>query len=153
MTLWIDGDACPRAVREIVFRAAERVEVKAVLVANRALHVPRSSWIRAVQVPRSFDAADDHIRREASPGDIVVTDDIPLAATLVVRGVHAVSPRGESFDEDNIGERLAMRDLFAGLRDAGTITGGPALFGEADRRRLANALDRLLTRKRPAREG
>lgn len=145
MTIWIDGDACPRPVREIVFRAAERVEVEAVLVANRDVRVPRSRRIRAVRVPMGFDVADHHILREAAPRDIVVTADVPLAAALVVREVRVISPRGETFTEDNVGERLAVRDLLQGVRDAGGITGGPAPFGKADRQNLANALDRLLT--------
>jgi uncharacterized protein YaiI (UPF0178 family) len=146
MTLWIDGDACPRAVREIVFRAAERVAVSAVMVANRAVRVPRSRWVRAVQVPLGFDVVDRYILREASTGDVVVTDDVPLAAALVARGVHPLSPRGEAFSADNVGERLAVRDLLQDLRDVGAVTGGPAAFRPADSRRLANALDRLLTR-------
>jgi uncharacterized protein YaiI (UPF0178 family) len=146
MTIWIDGDACPRAAREIIFRAAERVEAPAVLVANRDQRVPRSPWIRTVRVPMGFDVADHHILREASPGDVVITDDIPLAAALVAGGVHALSPRGQGFTEDNVGERLATRDLMQGLRDLGAQTGGPAPYGRADRQNLANALDRLLTR-------
>jgi uncharacterized protein YaiI (UPF0178 family) len=132
-------------VRQIVFRAAERVEVPAVLVANRDLHVPRSRWVRAVRVAKGFDVADHHILREASPGDVVITSDIPLAFELVKRNVHALSPRGEAFTEDNVGQRLAVRDLMQGLRDMGTVTAGPAPFGKADKQNLANALDRLLT--------
>ncbi len=148
MTIWIDGDACPRAVREIVFRAARRVEVPAVLVANQDVRVPRSRWARAVRVAKGFDVADHHILRESAPGDVVITADVPLAAELVARGVHALSPRGEAFTEDNVGERLATRDLLQGLRDQGAVTGGPAPFGRADRQNLANALDRLLTAAR-----
>ena len=151
MTLWIDGDACPRAVRDIVYRAAERVGVEAVLVANRDLRIPRSKWVRAVKVARGFDIADAHILRAAEPGDIVVTSDVPLAAALVARGVHAMSIRGETFTEDNVAERLAVRDLMQGLRDLGEVTGGPAPFGPADRRNLASALDRTLTRALPRR--
>jgi uncharacterized protein YaiI (UPF0178 family) len=147
MTLWIDGDACPRPVRRIVFRAAERVEVEAVLVANSAVAVPRSKWARSVRVPKGFDVADHHILQESSPGDIVVTADVPLAAELVAGGVHALSPRGETFTEDNIGDRLATRDLLQGLRDTGAILGGgPPAYGDADRQAFANALDRLLSR-------
>ncbi len=146
MTLWIDADACPRAVREIVIRAAERVGVPAILVANRDLAVPRSRFVRAVRVAKGFDVADHHILAEADPGDVVVTSDVPLAAALVARGVHAVSHRGEAFTEDNVADRLATRNLLEGLRDLGAVTGGPPPFGPADRRRLANALDRHLRR-------
>lgn len=147
MTIHLDGDACPRPVKEIVFRAAERLGIEAILVANRDLRVPRGRWVRAVRVARGFDVADHHILREAVAGDLVITADIPLAAALVPRGVHVISPRGEIFTEDNIGDRLATRDLLQGLRDQGAVTGGPPPFGEADRRNLASALDRILTRQ------
>ncbi len=145
MRIWIDGDACPRAVRTIVFRAAERVRVEAVLVANQDIQVPRSRWARAVRVGAGFDVADHHILRSSESGDVVITQDIPLAAELVAKGVHAISTRGEEFTEDNVADRLAVRDLLQGLRDAGQTTGGPPPFGEADKRSLASALDRLLT--------
>lgn len=148
MKLWIDGDACPRAVREIVFRAAERLQLETIVVANREARVPRSRFIRAVKVPKGFDVADRHIVDQVGAGDVVITQDIPLAADLVPKGVHVISPHGETFTEENIGERLAMRDLMQGLRDQGAITGGPAPFGDADKRRLASALDRILTRYR-----
>lgn len=146
LTIWIDGDACPRDVRKIVFRAAERVRRPAVLVANRDMAVPRSPWIRAVRVAMGFDVADSHIVRSAHPGDVAITADVPLAAELVALGVHVISPRGEVFTEDNIGDRVATRDLLQGLRDQGALMGGPAAFGDADRRRLAAALDRQLAR-------
>lgn len=149
LTLWIDGDACPRPVRRIVFRAAERVQAPAVLVANSGVSVPRSNWIRTVRVKKGFDVADNHILKESSPGDVVVTSDLPLAAELVARGVHVLSPRGETFTEDNMADRLATRDLLQELRDVGAITGGgPPAFGDADRNAFANALDRLLGRLR-----
>lgn len=148
MRIWIDGDACPRAVRTIVFRAAERVEVEAVLVANQEIHVPRSRWARAVRVGSGFDVADHHILQSSAAGDVVITQDIPLAAALVANGVHAISTRGETFTDDNVAERLAVRDLLQGLRDLGQVTGGPPPFGEADKRSLASALDRLLTAAR-----
>ena len=148
MKLWIDGDACPRAVREIVFRAAERLKIEAIVVANREARVPRSRYIRAIKVPKGFDVADRHIVDQVAAGDVVITQDIPLAAELVPRGAHVISPHGETFTEENVGERLAMRDLMQGLRDQGELTGGPAPFGEADKRRLASALDRILTRYR-----
>lgn len=148
MKLWIDGDACPRAVREIAFRAAERLHLETIVVANREAKVPRSRFIRAVKVPKGFDVADRHIVDQVEAGDVVITQDIPLAAVLVPKGAHVISPHGETFTEENVGERLAMRDLMQGLRDQGEITGGPAPFGDADKRRLASALDRILTRSR-----
>ena len=148
MKLWIDGDACPRAVRDIVFRAAERLRIEAIVVANREARVPRSRYIRAIRVPKGFDVADRHIVEQVVAGDVVVTQDIPLAAELVPKGVHVISPHGETFTEENVGERLAMRDLLQGLRDQGAVLGGPAPFGEADKRNLASALDRILTRAR-----
>ena len=148
MKLWIDGDACPRAVRDIVFRAAERLRIEAIVVANREARVPRSRYIRAIRVPKGFDVADRHIVEQVEAGDVVVTQDIPLAAELVPKGVHVISPHGETFTEENVGERLAMRDLLQGLRDQGAVLGGPAPFGEADKRNLASALDRILTRAR-----
>ena len=148
MKLWIDGDACPRAVREIVFRAAERLRIEAIVVANREARVPRSRYIRAIRVPKGFDVADRRIVEQVEAGDVVITQDIPLAAELVPKRVHVISPHGETFTEENVGERLAMRDLLQGLRDQGAILGGPAPFGEADKRNLASALDRILTKAR-----
>jgi uncharacterized protein YaiI (UPF0178 family) len=148
MRIWIDGDACPRAVRTIVFRAAERVQVEAVLVANQDIQVPRSRWARTVRVGAGFDVADHHILTASAPGDVVITQDIPLAAELVAKGVHAISTRGETFTEDNVTERLAVRDLLQGLRDLGQVTGGPPPFSDVDKRTLASALDRLLTAAR-----
>jgi uncharacterized protein YaiI (UPF0178 family) len=146
VTFWIDGDACPKPARRIVFRAAERLAVPARIVANRDVLVPRSPWIRAVKVARGLDGADQHILRESSPGDVAITDDVPLAAALVSRGVHVLSLRGEAFTLENVGERLATRDLLQSLREQGLETGGPAPYREADARQLANALDRLLAR-------
>lgn len=147
MTIHIDGDGCPRPVKEIVFRAAERLGIHAVLVANRDVRVPRSRFVRAVRVARGFDVADHHILGEAVSGDVVITADIPLAAELVPRGVHVISPRGEVYDPENIADRLATRNLLQGLRDLGEVTGGPPPFGPADRRSLASALDRVLTKR------
>lgn len=148
MKLWIDGDACPRAVSDIVFRAAERLQIETIVVANREARVPRSRFIRAVKVPKGFDVADRHIVDQVEAGDVVITQDIPLAADLVPKGVHVISTYGETFTEENVAERLATRDLLQGLRDQGAVLGGPAPFGEADKRKLANALDRILTRYR-----
>jgi uncharacterized protein YaiI (UPF0178 family) len=145
LKLWIDGDACPRAVRRIVFRAAERLEIEAHLVANSDVAVPRSPWIRATRVPSGLDVADRHLVRESRAGDVVITADVPLAAELVRKEVTAISPRGELYDAETIGERLAMRDLMEQLRETGVVSGGPSVYGEPERRRFADALDRLLT--------
>lgn len=144
MHIWVDADACPKPVKEILFRAAERVRVLLTLVANQPLRTPRSAYIRAVQVPAGFDAADHHIAQETRPGDLVVTADIPLAAAVVAKGAQALNPRGELYTEENVRERLAMRDLMDELRGSGVDTGGPASFGPRDRQTFANQLDRLL---------
>jgi len=144
--IWVDADACPRAIKEILFRAAERKQVHLTLVANRQLHCPRSPYLHAIRVPHGFDVADHRIVELMQPGDLVVTGDIPLAAAVVERGGHVLGPRGERFTEENIGERLAVRDLMDHLRSTGLDTGGPAELGKGDRQAFANALDPLLTR-------
>ena len=146
--IWVDADACPNAVKEILYRVAERMPVMVTLVANQALQVPRSLYIRAVQVPFGFDVADNHIVEKSKPGDLVVTADIPLAAELTSRGRIALNPRGELYSEENIRERLNMRDFLDTLRGGGVTTGGPAPFSQADRMTFANQLDRLLARKK-----
>jgi uncharacterized protein len=145
--LWIDADAAPRDVKEIVFRAARRLSLPTVLVAARAVAVPPGNpFVTAVRVPGGPDAADRHIVDEARPGDVAVTADIPLAAALVGGGVTVLDPRGEPFEPETIGERLAVRDFMEGLRGAGVETGGARPWGPRDRQRFADALDRLLTR-------
>ncbi|MCI0658198.1 MAG: YaiI/YqxD family protein [Acidobacteria bacterium] len=145
MRIWIDADACPQAIREIVFRASKRLELPVTFVANRAIAPHRWALITRVQVGKDLDAADQHIAEAAGPGDVVVTADIPLAAKVVGKGAVAIDPRGDIFTEENIGERLALRDLLQGLRAGGMVTGGPAPFSNSDRQRFANAFDRLLT--------
>jgi uncharacterized protein YaiI (UPF0178 family) len=149
MRIWVDADACPNVVKEILFRAAERVQVELVLVANAPLRTPPSRYIRSLQVPAGFDVADKEIARRAAPGDLVITADIPLAAELVGGGVHALNPRGELYTMENIRERLRMRDFMDELRNTGVMTGGPPALSQADRQAFANALDRFLTRHRP----
>jgi uncharacterized protein YaiI (UPF0178 family) len=144
--IWVDADACPGVIREILFRAAERVQVPLVLVANRMLRVPPSPWIRAIQVPAGFDVADQRIAQEAGSGDLIVTADIPLAAAVVPKGAHVIDFHGELLDDRNIHERLSMRNFMQGLRDSGIETGGPAAFSAADSKAFANRLDALLTR-------
>lgn len=144
LRIWVDADACPAVVKDILFRAADRCEVQVTLVANQMLRTPPSRWVNAVQVPRGFDVADAHIAAQASPGDLVITGDIPLAAEVLKNGVAVLNPRGERYTEATIGERLAMRDMLDELRSSGVATGGPAAFSQADRRAFANALDRFL---------
>lgn len=146
MRIWVDADACPAAIKEILFRAAERTGVSLTLVANHPMRIPRSPLITFVQVPSGFDVADNEIARRMEDGDIVVTQDIPLAAEVVAKGAAVLSPRGELYDEDNIRARLSMRDFMESLRAAGVDTGGPAALSQGDRQAFANQLDRLLTR-------
>jgi uncharacterized protein YaiI (UPF0178 family) len=150
MRIWVDADACPLAIKEILYRAAERAEIELTLVANQPLATPRSRFIRTVQVPKGFDVADHRIAQDVSPGDLVVTADIPLAAEVIAKGGHALNPRGELYSPENIRERLTMRNFMDELRSAGVNTGGPAPLSQADRQAFANQLDRLLAKKRSA---
>lgn len=154
MHIWVDADACPRTVRDILFRAAERVGVAMTLVANQALSVPPSPLIRTLRVPGGFDAADDRIVAGIAPGDLVITADIPLAAAVVARGAQALNPRGQLYTKENVGERLALRDMMEELRSVRMVRGGPPALDQRDRQAFANQLDRLLARApRPAGEG
>lgn len=151
ISIWVDADACPKAIKEILFRAADRVGIPLILVANQSLQVPRSPHIRAIRVGAGFDVADNHIARQAQAGDLVITADIPLAAEVVAKGCLALNPRGELYTEDNIRQRLNMRDFMDTLRGSGVDTGGPPAFNHADRQAFANQLDRLLACLRTAR--
>ncbi|WP_312261503.1 YaiI/YqxD family protein [Candidatus Igneacidithiobacillus taiwanensis] len=144
MHIWVDADACPKVIKEILYRASERRQVPLTLVANQALSVPRSAYIRTVVVAKGFDVADAEILRQIMAGDLVITGDIPLAAAVLDKNAHALSPRGERYSPDTIRERLRVRDLVEQLRDSGVHTGGPATLSQADRQAFANALDRLL---------
>ncbi|GAB2879301.1 YaiI/YqxD family protein [Uliginosibacterium flavum] len=144
--LWVDADASPVVVKEIIFRAATRKQMETILVANQMLRVPASPHIRAVQVPAGFDVADNYIVAQVRVGDLVVTADIPLAAAVIERGASALNPRGELYTVANIRESLSMRDFMESLRSSGVQTGGPAAFSQADRQAFANQLDRLLAR-------
>lgn len=146
MQIWVDADACPGVIKEIIYRAAERKQIKTTLVANQMLRTPPSKFIRAIQVASGFDVADAHIVDQLSAGDLVVTADIPLAAQVIERGAHAINPRGELYTTATIRERLNMRDFMEGLRAAGIETGGPAAFSQADRQAFANQLDRFLAK-------
>lgn len=142
--VWVDADACPAVIRDILFRAAERAQVPVTLVANRWLRTPPSRHVHALQVQGGFDAADDLIAERAGPGDLVVTQDIPLAARVLERGAAAVDPRGQRYTADSIGGRLSMRSFMEELRGAGVQTGGPAVFHARDRQAFANQLDRWI---------
>ena len=146
MHIWVDADACPVAVKEILFRAAERLQISMTLVANKPLRTPPSRFVRMVQVPRGIDVADGEIARRLERGDLVVTADIPLAADVVGRGAHALNPRGEFYTPDNIRERLALRDFLEEQRGSGVQTGGPPPLEKTDLKRFADQLDRFLTR-------
>ncbi len=146
--IWVDADACPGAVREILFRAAERTGIEVILVANQPIRVPPSRLIRQIQVGSGFDVADDEIVRRVAEGDLVITSDIPLAAEVIEKGGHALSPRGEPFTRDNIGARLNMRDFMDSMRASGINTGGPPAMDKADRQAFANHLDRYLAKQR-----
>jgi len=148
MQIWVDADASPKVVKEILFRAAERTGTQLVLVANQPLQVPRSRLIRSVQVSAGFDVADNYIVQQAQPGDLVITADIPLAAELIEKGCMALNPRGELYTEHNVRQRLNMRDFMDTLRSSGIDTGGPASYSQADRQAFANQLDRVLARHR-----
>ena len=148
MQLWVDADACPGVIKDILFRVAERTKLPLTLVANRLLRVPPSPYIRARQVPMGFDVADRHIMDEVAAGDLVITADIPLAAALIEKGAFALSPRGEFYSTENIRERLGMRDFMEGMRGAGVDISGPATLSQADRQAFARELDRFLARQR-----
>jgi hypothetical protein len=146
MKIWVDADACPAVIKEILFRAAKRTGVPLTLVANHPLRVPPSPCIRFLQVSSGFDVADKEIVKRLDAGDLVVTGDIPLAAEVIDKGGHALTPRGELYSADNIREHLVMRDFMDTLRASGIETGGPAALSQKDRQSFANQLDQFLTR-------
>lgn len=147
MKLWIDADAAPRDVKEVVYRAAKRLELETLLVANQRLTVPPgNAYVSTVRVEGGPDEADRYIAEHSEAGDVAVTADIPLAASLVEKGVLVIDPRGEEYTTENVGERLAVRDFMDGLRGAGVETGGSRPYGSKDRQAFAGALDRVLTR-------
>lgn len=148
MHIWVDADACPAVIREILYRAAQRVGIPLTLVANQPLYTPPSPLIRSVQVGRGFDVTDKHIVERLQPGDLVITADIPLAAQVIKKGGEALNPCGEHYTSENIGERLSLRDFMDSLRAAGEMTGGPPPLTQSDRQAFANALDRLLMGRR-----
>lgn len=146
MKIWVDADACPVVIRDILFKAAERIQVLLTLVANQPVRIPLSRYIKFQQVARGFDVADNEIVKRVSAGDLVITSDIPLAAEVIEKGGHVLSPRGELYSSENIRSRLNMRDFMDTLRASGIDTGGPPAMSQSERKDFANNLDRLLTR-------
>lgn len=146
MKIWVDADACPVVVKEILFRAAERTRVELTLVANQYLQTPPSKYINALQVSSGFDVADNEIVKRADTGDLVITSDIPLAAEVIDKGAMALSPRGELYSPENIRARLNMRDFMDSLRASGVHTGGPPALSHSDRQAFANHLDTILAK-------
>ena len=147
MTVWVDADACPVVIREILFRAAKRTGVQLTLVANQAINAPSAPNIKTLQVAQGFDVADNEIVRRLQTGDLVITGDIPLAAEVIEKGGHALSPRGELHTTENIRAKLNMRDFMDTMRSSGVeMGGGPSAYGQRDKQEFANQLDRFLTR-------
>jgi hypothetical protein len=146
MKIWVDADACPNVVKDILFRAAQRVQVLTILVANQLIRTPPSRYISKVQVRAGFDEADKYIAEAVESGDLVITADIPLAALVIDKGGYALNPRGELYTRDNIRQRLGLRNFMEELRSSGVNTGGPSSLSQSDRQAFANELDRFLTR-------
>lgn len=145
MQIWVDADACPKVIKEILYRAAERVKCNLILVANQNLAIPKSPYVKSVRVQTGFDVADNYIVQQVSAGDLVITADIPLAAEVIAKGASALNPRGEIYNPDTIRQKLTMRDFMDEMRGTGVITGGPPPLSQTERREFANALDRLLS--------
>ena len=149
MQIWVDADACPGVIKNILYKAAERARIHLVMVANKALRTPTSPWIRTVQVAHGLDVADNHIVAAVAAGDLVITADIPLAAAVIEKDANALNPRGEFYSRENVRELLGMRNFMDSLRSAGVNTGGPDALNHRDRQAFANQLDRFLTRNTP----
>ena len=147
MQIWVDADACPVAIKEILFRASIRTETRVTLIANQQVPVPKSPHIKMIQVSTGFDIADNEIVKRVEPADLVVTSDIPLAADVIGKGGLVLSPRGEKLTKENIGARLNMRDFMESMRSSGVPTGGPPPLSQGDRKAFADALDKLLSKK------
>jgi len=150
MHIWVDADACPVVIKEILFRVAERLKLQTTLVANSPIRIPKSDYIQMLQVGKGFDVADDEIVRQMQAGDLVITSDIPLAADVLEKGGHALSVRGEMFSSGTIKAKLNVRDFMETMRASGLQTGGSAALNQADRQNFANQLDRLLTKHNKA---
>jgi len=145
MKIWVDADACPVVIKDILFKASERTKILMTLVANQYIRTPISKYITSLQVTKGFDIADDEIVKRCSKGDLVITSDIPLADEVITKGAYALSPRGELFSKDNIKARLNIRDFMDTMRASGINSGGPPALNQSDRQAFANHLDRLLT--------
>lgn len=145
MKIWVDADACPKVIKEILYRAAERVKCQLILVANQSLSTPKSPYISTIRVASGFDVADSYIVQQASKDDLVITADIPLAAEVLEKGANALNPRGEVYDPNSIRQKLTMRDFMDEMRGSGIMTGGPPPLSQTERREFANALDRFLS--------
>ncbi|MCK5901539.1 MAG: YaiI/YqxD family protein [Cocleimonas sp.] len=152
MKIWVDADACPVVIKEILFRAAQRTKIQVILVANHPLRIPSSSFIRFIQVPAGFDVADNEIIKQLNVKDLVITGDIPLAAEVIEKGGVAINPRGERYTPDNIKARLNIRNFMETLRASGVNTGGPPPLNQSDRQHFANQLDRWLTQQLKGKE-
>ena len=148
MPIWVDADACPKVIKEVLYRAAEREQMMVTLVANQGLSVPPSRFVRTLRVPAGFDVADNEIVRRAEAGDLVITADIPLAAEVMEKGAITLNPRGERYSEATIRERLTMRDFMDTMRASGVQTGGPPALNQRDRQQFANELDKWLQQQR-----
>ena len=148
MQIWVDADACPNVIKEILYRVAERTRILITLVANQPIATPRLQFVRAVQVAQGFDIADNEIVQRCSPGDLVITADIPLAAEVIAKGATALNPRGELYTVENVRARLNMRDFMDTMRASGVHGGGPPPLDQRDRQAFANALDRFIARNR-----
>ncbi len=146
MNIWVDADACPVVIKDILYRAAERTEIQLTLVANQTLSIPPSRYIKFIRVSSGFDVADKEIIKMLNAGDLVITSDIPLAADAIEKGAYVLSPRGELYSTDNIRARLSMRDFMESLRSSGVDTGGPPALSQSDRQAFANHLDRFLSK-------
>jgi uncharacterized protein YaiI (UPF0178 family) len=147
MKIWVDADACPVVIKEILFRAADRTQTQVTLVANQWIKVPGSKYITSIQVPSGFDVADQEIVKRCQPGDLVITSDIPLADEVLNKGAHVLSPRGEPFTQENIKPKLNMRDFMETLRSSGIQTGGPPSLSQSDKNQFASQLDQWLAKK------
>ena len=144
MQIWVDADACPKVIKETLFRAVERVGIHLTLVANQSLQTPPSRYVHMLRVPAGFDVADNEIVKRASAGDLVITSDIPLAAEVIEKGAQALNPRGELYTADSIKGKLTMRDFMDTMRASGVQTGGPSALSQSERQAFANHLDRIL---------
>lgn len=147
LTILVDADACPNVIKEILYRAVHRLKIKMILVANQPLIIPKSTFIKSVVVGAGFNVADQYIIDIAAAGDLIITADIPLAAEVIKKGAFALNPRGELYTQDNIKERLSMRNLLDEIRGTGQLTGGPAPLSNKDNQKFANALDRFLAKR------